>query len=149
MWHQAQSAAGEPAGWLKWAWSTGTPGAGHQGGLASSHTCPQGQMGGVLKKLGHSVLSGLSCGVWRTACVEIASKNGRRAAACISELTKPNQSIFFTVTTYLLLACSKCWLQGAVLGASGQISSRGACSQAHRGLLLWHTRCQAPGRSGK
>ena len=106
-------------------------------------------MGHVLKKLGHSVLSGLSCGVWRTACIENASKNGMRAAACISQLTKPNQSIFSTVTNYLLLSCSKCWQQGAVLGASVQSSSRGACRQAHRSLLLWHTTCQAPGRSGK
>ena len=67
-------------------------------------------MGHVSKKLWHSVLSGLSCGGWRTACVEIASKRGRRAAACISQLTKPNEAIFFIVTKYLLLACSKCWL---------------------------------------
>ena len=106
-------------------------------------------MGHVLKKLGHSVMSGLSCGVWRTACIEIASKNGRRAAACISQLTKPNQSILFTVATYLQVCCRACRLQGAVQVASGHISSRGACRQAHRGLLLWHTRCQAAGRSGK
>ena len=106
-------------------------------------------MGHVLKKLGHSVLSGLSCGVWRTACIENASKNGRAAAACISELTKPNEAISFTVTTYLLLSCSKFWLQGAVQGASCQTDGRGACRQAHRGLLHWHTRCKAPGRSGK
>ena len=106
-------------------------------------------MGHVLKKLGHSVLSGLCCGVWHTACIEKASRNGRRAAACIAELTKPNEAISFTVTAYLLLACSKSWLQGAVQGASCQMDGRGACRQAHRGLLLWHTTCQAPGRSGK
>ena len=106
-------------------------------------------MGFVLKKLGHSVLSGLSCGVWRTASIEVASKNGRRAAACISVLTKPNQSIFFIVTTYLQVCCRECRLQGAVHVASGPISSRGACRQAHGGLLLWHTRCLTPGRSGK
>ena len=106
-------------------------------------------MSGVLKKLGHSVLSGLSCGVWRTASIEVASKNGRRAAACISQLTKPNQSIFFTVTTYLKVCCRECRLQGAVHVASCPISGRGACRQPHGGLLHWHTRCQAPGRSGK
>ena len=106
-------------------------------------------MGCVLKKLGQSVLSGLSCGVWHIASIEVASKYGRRAAACISELTKPNQSIFFIVTNYLLLSCSKCCLQGAVHVASGRISSRGACRQHHGGLLLWHTRCLTPGRSGK
>ena len=106
-------------------------------------------MGCVLKKLGQSVLSGLSCGVWRTACIEIASKSGRRAAACISQVTKPNYSFFFTVTTYLQVCCRACRLQGAVQVASGHISSRGACRQAHRGLLHWHTRCKAPGRSGK
>ena len=74
-------------------------------------------MSGVLNKLGHSVLSGLSCGVWRTASIEIASKNGRRAAACISELTKPNPAISFTVTTYLPVSCKKCRLLVAVHGA--------------------------------